>query len=221
MLKRLLMWLFGKRSKKRSNPKRKHNARELVKEKTKSGATEKDQKITTKKRRNKKMADEKEVKTEEKVETKKEDTSVEKKDDATKPVAEDKVETEDKKEEVETKETETADKVEPSDKVEDVGNSAEGIRISDIVTKDMLDDRFAALEAKLEAWGKENKDLKDELTKKDDELNGMKNKYEIGNFGGMQKQGLIEGNDNANSQYHESAKDYLEKKLGIKLPSDY
>ena len=66
MLKKLLMWLFGKRSKKRSNPKRKHNARELVKEKTKSGATEKDQKIKTKKRRNKKMADEKEVKTEEK-----------------------------------------------------------------------------------------------------------------------------------------------------------
>lgn len=165
------------------------------------------------------MADEKEVKTEEKIETK--DTSAEKKDEATKPVAEDKAKTEDKKEvKEETKETETADKVEQSDKVEDVGNSAEGIRISDIVTKDMLDDRFAALEAKLEALGKENKDLKDELTKKDDELNGMKNKYEIGNFGGMQKQGLIEGNDNANSQYQETAKSYLEK-FGIKLPDNY
>lgn len=216
MLKKLLMWLFGKRLKKRSNPKKRHNARELVKEKTKSGATEKDQKLKTKKRRNKTMADEQEVKkeTENKVEDKQEE--------ATKPVAEDKAKTEDKKEvKEETKETKTVDKVEQSDQVENTSNAEKGILVQDILdTMNSFDERLSAMNAKLEAYAKENKDLKDEIAKKDDELAGMKNKYEVGNFGGMQKQGLIDEDKNANTRY-ESAKEYLERTLGTKLPDNF
>ena len=184
MLKKLLMWLFGKRLKKRSNPKKRHNARELVKKKTKSGATEKDQKLKTKKRRNKTMADEKEVKEE-------------------------------------TTETTTVDKVEQSDQVENTSNAEKGILVQDILdTMNSFDERLSAMNAKLEAYAKENKDLKDEIAKKDDELAGMKNKYEVGNFGGMQKQGLIDENKNANTRY-ESAKEYLERTLGTKLPDNF
>lgn len=202
MFKKLLNWLLKKLS-----PRKKQRASELVK-KTKSGATEKK---TTKKRRTKKMADEvkeQKVETEEKVETK-EDTSAEK-DNATKPVVEEKeTEKTDKKEVKKEDETETADEVKPTEQVAETEPAGNGVRIEDLVTKSMLTEMFAALEAKIDAVVKENGDLKNAVANKDDELNGMRDRYETPDFGNAQKKGVVTKDKSANDSFDEYSKQFM------------
>lgn len=205
MFNKLLMWLFRKRLKKLS-PEDKQRVCELVNE-TKSDTTEKTQNKKTKKRRNKKMADEKEVKKEEEVKTE-EKVEENKKDEATKPVAEDKVETEDKKE-VETEETETADKVEPTEQVADVEAEGNGRSIDDYMLKDDVMALISALNAKIDAVVKENSDLKDAKAKADSEAEDLRNKYEKGDFGTNQKQGVMAKDKTANEDFESYSKQFM------------
>ena len=210
MFNKLLMWLFRKRLKKLS-PEDKQRVRELVgnkKQETKSDTTEKKQKQKKTKKENRKMADEKEVKkeTEEKVEKKEE----------TKPVAEgEKVETENEKE-VKTEEAETADKVEPTEQVVEVEETGNARPIEDYALKEDVMQLIQALNAKLDAVVKENSDLKEKLAGKDDELhnkenelNGMREKYENKDFGNTQKQGIMTKDKSANETFEEYAKSFL------------
>lgn len=164
------------------------------------------------KRRGKKMADVKDVK-EEVVEEQKTETA---KDSAEKDTKKDVVETkeaekdsekkeevveekaEDKEEKEETTEEETAPEVQET---EPEGN---GIRVEDLVTKDMLADRLSALEAKFEAVLKENEDLKNTVA-------GMKEKYEDKDFGNVQKSGALGQDKKANDTFAESFEEYAKQ----------
>ena len=68
---------------------------------------------------------------------------------------------------------------------------------------------MAAFEAKLDAVVKENGDLKNELSKKSDELTGMKDKYENKDFGNFQKQGVMAKDKSANSSFDEYSKAFM------------
>ena len=96
----------------------------------------------------------------------------------------DKKKTEKKEETTEPTEEETTKDEEPTapqvDETEPQGN---GIRVEDLVTKEMLAERLSTLEAKFDAVVKENNDLKDKLSSKSEELDGMKDKYENKDFG--------------------------------------
>ena len=70
--------------------------------------------------------------------------------------------------------------------VQETQGQGNGVRVEDLVTKDELAERFAALEAKYDAVIKENQDLK--------------NKYENKDFGTYQKQGLLP-QDETQKQY--------------------
>jgi hypothetical protein len=179
MFNKLLIKALGKHFNKLS-PEEKQNVREMVNNETISETTEK-QKV--KKRRKKTMADEKEVKTNEvetsKVETENNEVDKGKSTDVV-DTKEEKVEETDKKEEpTAPTEEETAKDEEPTaPQVEETEPQGNGIDINDLVTKDMLAQRLSALEAKFDAVVKENSDLKNQLSNKNDELNGMKDKYE-------------------------------------------
>ena len=210
MFIKLLIKALGKRFSKLS-PEEKQNVRELANNETKSETTEKKQK-KVKIRRTKKMADEKEVKNE--VETSKVETQNNEvdKDKSTEVVdkVEDKEEVVDKKTEDAEPKTDDANDVEPTapqvQETEPVGN---GVRVEDLVTKDELMERLAAFEAKFSAVVKENEDLKNQLSTKDEELNGMKDKYENKDFGNFQKQGMIKQDKVANSTFDEYSRQFM------------
>ena len=216
MFNKLLIKALKKRFNKFS-PDEKHSVREMVNNETISDTTEKN-KSKVKKRRTKTMADEKEVKKEvetSKVETENNEVDKEKsteveKDDAKKVDETKKVE-ETKKEEPtdEAKPDEPQDEEPTAPQVNDTEPSGNGVRIDDLVTKDMLTERLAALEAKLDAVVKENSDLKNELSNKSDELNGMKDKYENKDFGNFQKQGVMQKDKYANSSFDEYSKAFM------------
>ena len=149
-----------------------------------------------------------EVKETEKVETK-ENTSAEK-DNATKPVVEEKeTEKTDKKEVEEGNETETADEVKTTDQVAEVEESGNGRDINDYALKDDVMQLIQALNAKIDAVVKENGDLKEKLAGKDDELNGMREKYETKDFGNTQRQGVMTKDKDANDTFEEYAKSFM------------
>lgn len=210
MFIKLLIKALGKRFSKLS-PEEKQNVRELVNNETISETTEKKQK-KVKIRRTKKMADEKEVKNE--VETSKVETQNNEvdKDKSTEVVdkVEDKEEVVDKKTDNAEPKTDDANDVEPTapqvQETEPVGN---GVRVEDLVTKDELMERLAAFEAKFSAVVKENEDLKNQLSTKDEELNGMKDKYENKDFGNFQKQGMIKQDKVANSTFDEYSRQFM------------
>ena len=158
------------------------------------------------------MADEKEVKKEE-VDTEKVETENKEVDKAksTEPVkeGEDKIEETDKKEETVEKEPEGTEEEPTAPQVNETEQSGNGVRVEDLVTKDMLAERLAALEAKFDAVVKENSDLKNQLSSKSDELEGMKEKYENKDFGNIQKQGIIEKDKYANSSFDEYSKQFM------------
>ena len=131
-----------------------------------------------------------EAPTEEKVEEKTEDKKVE--EEAAAPAETDEDE---KVEETKTETEASAEEVEPS------GN---GVRVEDLVTKDELTERLAALESKIEALVKENTDLKDANAK-------MREKYEEGDFGGLQKQGLAEANKVAEDTFESYSRAFMQK----------
>ena len=210
MFIKLLIKALGKRFNKLS-PEEKQNVRELVDNETIGETTEKKQK-KVKIRRTKKMADEKEVKNE--VETSKVETQNNEvdKDKSTEVVdkVEDKEEVVDKKTDDAEPKTDDANDVEPTapqvQETEPVGN---GVRVEDLVTKDELMERLAAFEAKFSAVVKENEDLKNQLSTKDEELNGMKDKYENKDFGNFQKQGMIKQDKVANSTFDEYSRQFM------------
>lgn len=68
--------------------------------------------------------------------------------------------------------------------VESVSPDTNGVRIEDVVLKSELEDRLAALEAKLNAVIKENEDLKNQNSE-------LKGKYEEHDFGTTTKKGII------------------------------
>ncbi len=87
---------------------------------------------------------------------------------------------EEKSESVDSEEmTEEEEKI-----VENVSPETNGVRIEDVVLKSELEDRLAALEAKLNSVIKENEDLKDQNS----ELIG---KYEEHDFGKTTKKGIL------------------------------
>ena len=87
---------------------------------------------------------------------------------------------EEKSERVDSEEmTEEEEKI-----VENVSPDTNGVRIEDVVLKSELEDRLAALEAKLNSVIKENEDLKDQNS----ELIG---KYEEHDFGKTTKKGIL------------------------------
>lgn len=157
------------------------------------------------------MADEKEVKKEvetEKVDTDKKEVEESKKPDEVEKTAEDKKEeVEETKKEEKTEEEVPAEAPEMVAETEPTGN---GLNINDIVTKDMLAERLAAFEAKFDAIMKENQDLKDQLSAKNDELNGMKDKYENKDFGNFTKQGVMQKDKFANSSFDEYSRAFMQ-----------
>lgn len=205
MFNKLLIKALKKRFSK-FNLEQKQSVSELVNE---TIDDTKDKKLKSKKRRTKKMADEKveEIKKTEEVKEEQPKAEEEKKEE---------VKAEEKTEEVkaEAKDEQPApaeeQKEEPASPVveeaEPVGN---GVRVEDLVTKDELADRFAALEAKLDAVINENKSLKDKLSEKDTELNGMKDKYENNDFGNFAKQGMIKPDKSANSSFEEYSRQFM------------
>lgn len=140
---------------------------------------------------------ENEVKNEE-VEVKETETETEKKADEPENKEEPKEEKEVVEEE-ENKEEETTDEQPEVQETPEMGN---GIRVEDIVTKDMLAERLSALEAKFEAVVNENKGLKDELSK-------MQDKYEKSDFGNNVKQGVVEQNKNVNDSFDNYSRQFM------------
>lgn len=201
MFNKLLIKALKKRFKKFS-PYEKQIVREMVNNETISDTTEKKKKV--KKRSKKIMADveevkkvDTEVKTEEKtndvdkdkstetVETKESKVDETKKDETTEPTNE---------------QTEQQNPTEP--KVESVEPTGNGVRVEDIVTKDMLAERLSAFEAKFEAVVKENNDLKNKLST-------MEDKYENKDFGNFNKQGMLPKDKEANSSFDEYSKQFM------------
>ena len=160
------------------------------------------------------MADEKEVKTNEdetsKVETGNNEVDKDKSTDVVE-TKEEKVEENDKKEETTapTEEETTKDEEPTAPQVEETEPQGNGIDINDLVTKDMLAQRLSALEAKFDAVVKENSDLKEKLSAKSEELDGMKDKYENKDFGNFQKQGVMTKDKSANSSFDEYSKAFM------------
>ena len=137
------------------------------------------------------------------------DKSTDKSTDAAKEEKTEVTETDKKEEETKEEPTDAA-KEEPTDpQVSETEPSGNGIRIEDLVTKDMLAERLSALEAKFDAVVKENSDLKEQLSNKSDELKGMQDKYENKDFGGFQKQGILDKNKYANSSFDEYSKQFM------------
>ena len=208
MFNKLLIKALKKRFNKFS-PDEKQKVREMANNETISDTTEK-QKV--KKRRKKTMADEKEVK--DKVETSKvetENNEVDKEKSTDVVEKDDKVEKNEEKTEETTETTDdTAKDEEPTaPQVSETEPQGNGVRIEDLVTKEMLAERLAALEAKFDAVVKENSDLKDELSSKSEELDGMKDKYENKDFGNFQKQGVQVKDKQANSSFDEYSKQFM------------
>ena len=208
MFNKLLIKALKKRFNKFS-PDEKQNVREMVNNETISDTTEK-QKV--KKRRKKSMADEKEVK--DKVETSKvetENNEVDKEKSTDVVEKDDKVEKKEEKTEETTETTDdtTKDEEPTAPQVSETAPQGNGVRVEDLVTKEMLAERLAALEAKFDAVVKENSDLKDELSSKSEELDGMKDKYENKDFGNFQKQGMQVKDKQANSSFDEYSKQFM------------
>lgn len=95
--------------------------------------------------------------------------------------------------------------------------SANGIRVEDIVTKEELDAKLQAFEAKYFALAEENKQLKeanakllDEKNKAETETEEMKNKYERNDFGNITTKGAGSNSDKGSSyqSFDEYSKDF-------------
>lgn len=143
------------------------------------------------------------------------ETSTEKGEAEKKPVTEQK---EEKVEEKKTEETEKAVEGNADDKKEEEAEEDEGkvvekevqganaIRVEDIVTKEELNEKMQAFEAKFLALAEENKQLKDELAKEKEgkekaetETEALKNKYERSDFGNIATKGAGSNSDKGSS----------------------
>lgn len=91
---------------------------------------------------------------------------------------------------------------ETPNEVSETAETGNGVRVEDLVTKEELTERLAALEAKFDAVLKENGDLKEKLS-------GMEEKYERKDFGTFQKQGMVSKDKDANNTFDEYAKQFM------------
>lgn len=154
---------------------------------------------------------EKETKQEEQKKVETENNEVEK-GKATEQSVENKADSAGEKEtdaEKETKDASTETEEKTTEQVIDTPPTGNGIRVEDLVTTEMLNDKLSALIAKFEAVVKENSDLKDALDKKGDELSKMQDKYENKDFGGSQKRGMDNDSKYANDTFEEYAKQFM------------
>lgn len=144
-----------------------------------------------KQERRKNMADEKTAKTPEV----KDEAKVEEKAETTEKVEEAKTaEGADKAQET-AKETETQTDTDTQEQttdpqVEETEPQGNGIDVNDLVTKDMLTQALASMEAKFNAVVKENSDLKEQLSKAVDDAKGLRAKYEDSDFGNNSSKGV-------------------------------
>ena len=111
--------------------------------------------------------------------------------------------------EKETKGASTETEEKTTEQVIDTPPTGNGVRVEDLVTIEMLNDKLSALIAKFDAVVKENSDLKDALDKKGDELSKMQDKYENRDFGGSQKRGMDSDSKYANDTFEEYAKQFM------------
>lgn len=152
------------------------------------------------KKENKKMADEKDVKKE--VETEKVETKEPEKTEKETEKVEEKVEKKEEEKPAEEK-TEKVEEEKPTEpQVQETEPEGNGIRVEDLATKDFVKEMFASFQAKYDAVVKENEDLKDKLSK-------MADKYEEHDFGGLQKQGMIEKDKYAETSFEEYSKHFM------------
>lgn len=131
---------------------------------------------------------------------------------ATEQSVENKADSEGEKEtdtEKETKDASTETEEKTTEQVIDTPPTGNGVRVEDLVTIEMLNDKLSALIAKFDAVVKENSDLKDALDKKGDELSKMQDKYENRDFGGSQKRGMDSDSKYANDTFEEYAKQFM------------
>ena len=103
-------------------------------------------------------------------------------------------------EEVKEEKTETESGETPE--VEEMSQSAEGISIKDLVTKEELFAKFEAFEAKYDAVVKENEDLKNRLSQ-------MEDKYENKDFGSVQRKGIDVKNNSANDTFEAYSRQFM------------
>lgn len=149
------------------------------------------------KRRTKKMADE--IKKDEAAKVEEETKTTETVEETEKTTPDKKEETKDEvkeetKDEVKNLDENGEDESQPQEGVvqEESGDQSgmAAIAVEDLVTKEMLEERFNALSAKFDAVIKENNDLKSKL----DELEGQ-------DFGNIQKRGVQVKNADANETF--------------------
>lgn len=95
----------------------------------------------------------------------------------------------------ETKEVKEEKQPEPQPVVEETPDEGNGIPLSDVALKSevklWIQEALSAMQAKVDSVEKENADLKDELAKAKSETDGLRSKYEDGDFGGEQKKGSV------------------------------
>ena len=146
-----------------------------------------------------------EPKVDEKVD-KKVDETIEKKTEEVDKKVDDKVD--DKKEDEAEEEKEV--------EVQNETPSANAIRVEDVVTKEELDEKLQAFEAKFFALAEENKQLKeanakllDEKNKAETETEEMKNKYERSDFGNITTKGVSkDGKGSSYQSFDEYSKNF-------------
>ena len=97
----------------------------------------------------------------------------------------------------------------PAPTVSDAEAVGNGVRLEDVALKTDLHEAIAALEAKLDAFLKENKDLKEKLSEADKDRDDLRKKYEEGDFGGYTKQGVDGKNKSANETFEEYSKQFM------------
>lgn len=153
------------------------------------------------KRRRKNMAEENEVKKE----TETENVEVKETEEQSKVNVDDKSQEQNKQTEPtndeSTKSTESM-QTQAQTQVEETAAQGNGVRVEDLVTKDELSDRLAAMEAKFDAVLKENQDLKNEV-------NSLRDKYEKNDFGNVAAKGVMPKNQNVEDSFEAYSKQFM------------
>lgn len=84
---------------------------------------------------------------------------------------------------------------EPQPVIEETSDDGNGIPLSDVALKSevklWIQEALSAMQAKVDSVEKENADLKDELAKAKTETDGLRAKYEDGDFGAEQNKGTM------------------------------
>lgn len=130
------------------------------------------------------------------------------KEEKTEEVKEEPVKTEEKTEEPVKTEEKTEEP--PAEmEVQETEPQGNGIDINDLVTKDMLSQAMAAMEAKYDAVVKENADLKNKLAETQQDADSLRDKYENKDFGNSVRQGVIGKDKSANETFESYSKQFM------------